>query len=122
MPLQRMLAGAGGGIPDLNCAVTAPGGDGRRILVEGYGIDRTPSKLRRLKKKINCLGLGLLAVLVHRFLPVSVTGVVSPGYDLRNVCLFRPVTLWTRIHQTFSHLRMPVHTAPGVGRVIGLCL
>ena len=66
MPLQRMLAGAGGGIPDLNCAVTAPGGDGRRILVEGYGIDRTPSKLRRLKKKINFLGLGLLAVLVQK--------------------------------------------------------
>ena len=69
MPLQRMLAGAGGGIPDLNSAVTAPRGDGRRLLVEDYGIDRTlpsvrvpapdrissdigrPATLRRLTKK-----------------------------------------------------------------------
>ena len=32
----------------------------------------------------------------------------SPAYDLRNVNLFRPVTLWTRIHHTFLHSRMSV--------------
>jgi hypothetical protein len=50
MPLQRMLAGAGGGIPDLNSAVTAPGGHGRRLLVEDYGYDPTPANLTRLTK------------------------------------------------------------------------
>ena len=41
MPLQRMLAGAGGGIPDLNSAVTAPGGHGRRLLVQDCGLRPT---------------------------------------------------------------------------------
>ena len=40
MPFQCMLAGTGRGIPDLNNAVTAPGGDGRRLLVD-YDIDPT---------------------------------------------------------------------------------
>ncbi len=66
MPLQRMLAGAGRCIPDLNSAVIAPRGDGRRLLVVDYSIDSTlpsfrvpapdrissdigrPAKLRRL--------------------------------------------------------------------------
>ena len=48
-----MLAGAGGGIPDLNSAVTAPRGDGRRLLVEDYGIDLTTAKLRRLTKTLS---------------------------------------------------------------------
>jgi hypothetical protein len=52
MPFQRLLAGACRGIPDPNSAVNAPGGDGRRILVEDHGLDSTPAKLRRLTKKL----------------------------------------------------------------------
>ena len=51
MPLQRMLA-AGRGIAELNSAVTAPGGDGRRLLVQDYGLHPTPANLTRLTKKI----------------------------------------------------------------------
>ena len=52
MPLQRMLAGAGGGIPDLDSAVTAPRGHGQRLLVEDYRLQPTPANLTRLAKKL----------------------------------------------------------------------
>jgi hypothetical protein len=116
MSFQRFLTETRSRVPDLDAMIIASGREKQAVGRKGYGFD--PKAAKSTKQSV----LTLLAVLVHRFLPVSVTGVVSPGYDLRNVCLFRPVTLWTRIHQTFSHLRMPVHTAPGVGRVIGLCL
>ena len=65
MPFQRLLAGACRGIPDPNSAVTAPGGDSRRLLVEDHGNDLTPAKLRRLTKKIAKITLSLYVATIH---------------------------------------------------------